>query len=250
MNLIYRFIASSVYASPVCWSSVYMRRYSCQASKRLAFDLSLYLVADRKSVPNEEDFFSKIGQAVKGGVTCIQLRDHDQTYETSLRTALRLKKMLSDTSVSLMINNRLDVALEASAEGVYLERKDICYSEARRLLGPDRVIGMPVYTMSGVLEAEQRDVDYLSIKIFPSKKTNPGDIQVWGIKGLQEAREKSRHRFVAIGGIDLDNLESVCRFLHLGDCKDGIAMVGDLWRADDPSAMAMRIRTIIEKVKK
>jgi thiamine-phosphate pyrophosphorylase len=234
-----KFLAECVIAS----SGIPKRRISHNSKGRLPFDLSLYLVADRQSVKDERQFFSNILESVKGGVSCVQLRDQKSDIPTTLKTAIQLKKILRDFRVPLMINtpHLIEVAQAVNAEGVYLEQK-FSHSEARRLLGQRMIIGIPVKTMDEVLTAEQSDeIDYISVKIFPSKRTNPGDEEVWGIEGLRKIRSLSQRRVVAIGGIHLENADSVFRALNF---DDGIAMAGDLLRGDDPCATAQKIQTL------
>lgn len=101
--------------------------------KRLSCNLSLYLVANRPSFQDEHLFFSKIQEAVKGGVSCVQLRDHRSDYPTSLKIASRLKKILNKVPLFINTLESIKLAQMIDAEGVYLE-EGISYSEARRIL--------------------------------------------------------------------------------------------------------------------
>ncbi len=212
-------------------------------------DLSLYLVADRKSVTSDEEFFSKVSRAVKGGVSCVQLRDHGRPTDAILKTARQLKHILAAEGVPLIINTRIDIALAVSAEGIYFEQyhKSFLHS-ARFALTPQTSIGIPVHVPEEVLVAEHLAVNYLSVKIFPSKRTNPEDNQVWGLEGLEKLRSLTDHRIVAIGGITLENLAQVCQRLRLKEdgTGDGVAMVGDLWRTDDTSEIAAKVRSVMQ----
>lgn len=210
-------------------------------SLRPYFDLTLYLVANRPSFEDENLFFSKISDAVQGGVTCVQLRDHQSDPYTILKTATHLRNILKGTPLFINTLEPFQITQAVNADGVYLE-EPFSYSKARSLLGPRAIIGVPVKTMEEVAAvAECREIDYLSVKIAPSKWTCPVNHQIWGLEGLQEVCAITPHRIVAIGGINLAWVESVYRELRFGD---GIAMAGGLMCERDPYNTAAKIQAI------
>ena len=216
--------------------------------KSRPLDLSLYLVTERTCVKDEKNFLYKAKQAIKGGVTCLQLRDRTEDLQASIKTARRLKKLIVDSGVPLIINDRVDVALAVGADGVHLGQKDFPVTEARKLLGKESIIGLTVETLDDVHAAENLDVDYLGVQLFPSRNTKPDSPLIWGLDGLKKIKEISKHRIVAIGGIDLENLETVSSVIDLGRNQDGVAMVGKLWRSKNPYVEAKRIRNYLEMV--
>ena len=225
--------------SPIFFNSY--RSFS-QTSLRSRFDLSLYLVTERKSVKNDADFYARIQKGVEGGVTCVQLRDENEDLRDTFRNAYRIKEMLESRGVPLIINNRVDVALAVKAHGVHLGQKDFPVEEARYLLGSRAIIGLTVDTLEDIRIAEELDIDYVGLHVLPSVSTKPFSRKIWGIDGLMEARLHSRHRFVAIGGVHLTTLETVYSELNGGEKGDGVAMVGELWRGKNPYEVAKKIR--------
>ncbi len=214
---------------------------SCSSTRRLSFDLSLYLVANRPSYPDEHLFFSKIMQAVAGGASCVQLRDHTNTLAFTIQTARRLKEMLGDIPLFINTCHSVDVAQEVNAAGVYLE-EPFSYHDARLALGNQAVIGIPVKTMQQVLAAEETSaIDYLSVKVSPSKKTCLDNDCVWGVDGLTRVREASSHRIVAIGGLTVANVLPVYRSLST---RDGVAMAGGLMDQMHPEVTARKILSL------
>lgn len=212
--------------------------------ERLHCNLSLYLVANRPSFQNEELFFSKIQEAVRGGVSCVQLRDHESDYPTSLMIALRLKEMLNRVPLFINTLDSIKLARTVGAEGVYLE-DGISHSEARSILGETAIIGVPVKTMDEVRAISKTTaVDYLSVKIFPSKRTCPRNDVLWGVEGFRKIRLLSPHRIVAIGGLNLNCVMDIYKDLR---CDDGIAMAGGLMAEDNPYLTAQKIQAIREK---
>ena len=213
--------------------------------ERLCCNLSLYLVANLPSFQDEHLFFSKIQEAVRGGVSCVQLRDHRSDYPTSLKIASRLKEMLSKVPLFINTIESIKVAQSIGAEGVYLE-EGISHYEARSILGEKAIIGVPIKTMNDVLTVGQTNaIDYLSVKVSPSKRTCPKNDVLWGLEGLRKIRLLSPQRIVAIGGLNLDCVESIYRNLR---SDDGVAMAGGLMAEDDPYLTAQKIQAIREKV--
>ncbi len=210
------------------------------------FHPSLYLVANRPSYSNQELFISKIIQAVQGGVSCVQLRDHQSDFESVLQLARSLKDRIS---VPLFLNTRhlFEVALAIDADGVYLE-EPYSYFEARKRLGPEKIIGIPVKTMDEVnLSSQMEGLDYLSVKVSASKKTCPKNDSLWGLEGLRKVRKTSPHRIVAIGGLNLECAEEIYRELNF---EDGIAMAGGIMDQHDPCDTAKKIRAVWQQAKR
>lgn len=199
-------------------------------------DWTLYLVTDRPLCggrPLEEVVMA----AVSGGVTAVQLREKLADTRVFVELARALKARLAPLGVPLLINDRVDVALAAGADGVHVGQSDMEYADVRRLLGPDAIIGLSVENMAHVRAADGLDgVDYLGIgPVFPTA-TKADAAPAIGLKGLAEARSLSGVPLVAIGGIDLSNAAEVMRA-----GVDGVAVVSAICAAKDPQAEATRL---------
>ena len=223
------------------------RHFSILHKRHYSIDLSLHLVTNRCYAKGDSHFIDKVMQAVHGGVTCVQYSDPHVNLHTKFKIALSLKEKLYASGVPLIINNHVDVALAVQADGVHLGQKDLGYGQARCLLGSRAIVGLTVDTWDDVLKAEELDVDYLGVQIFPSKHTKPTSVSIWGLEGLRKIRAISRHRIVAIGGINLDNLLHVYKELNINEQRDGVAMVGELWRTNDPKVAAERVKALFHK---
>ena len=223
------------------------RHFSVLHRSCFPIDLSLYLVTNRCYTKDDSHFIDKVLQTVHGGVTCVQYSDPYVDLHNQFKTALSLREKLRASGVPLIINNNVEVALAVQADGVHLGQKDLAYGHARRLIGSRAIIGLTVDTWDDVLKAEELDVDYLGVQIFPSKHTKPTSLSIWGLEGLRKIRAISKHRIVAIGGINLDNLLHVYKELNINEKSDGIAMVGELWRTSDPKMAAKRVMDLFHK---
>lgn len=203
-------------------------------------DYRLYLVTDRElslGRPIEDVVF----EAVRGGVTMVQLREKTLPTRPFVEFARRLKVMLTPLDIPLIINDRIDIALSSGADGVHIGQEDMSCLDARRLLGPEAIIGLSVENLEQAAEAEALDVDYLGVSpIFVTPTKSELETQ-WGLEGLQRLRHKSRKTLVAIGGIGSEDAAGV---LNAG--ADGLAVVSAICSAADPRAAAADLRRIIE----
>lgn len=199
----------------------------------------LYLVTDRDLClgrPIEEVVLA----AVRGGVSLVQLREKQATTRAFVAEAERLKRLLAAHGVPLIINDRIDVALAVGADGVHIGQEDMPYPLARRLLGPEAIIGLSVETEEQVREAEGYDVDYLGVSPILPTPTKTDTRGSWGLEGLARVRALSRHRLVAIGGLNASNAASAVRA-----GADSIAVVSAICSAPEPQAAAATLSRII-----
>ena len=186
------------------------------------FDLSLYLVTDQPLwVPS---------------ATMVQLRIKTGSTADFVREALAYKKLLAGRHIPLIINDRVDVALAVDAAGVHLGQSDMPYPMARKLLGKDKIIGLSVENLAQVEMANSHDVDYIGISPVFATPTKTDTATPFGLDGLREAVRLSRHRTVAIGGM---NLRTVKPVMETG--VEGIAVVSAITQADDPEQAASEL---------
>ena len=200
----------------------------------------LYLVTDRGLCGNRllEDVAH---QALVGGAACIQLREKDVSTRFFVEEARKMKNLTARFRVPLIINDRIDVALASEADGVHIGQDDMPYAEARKLIGPEAIIGLSVETWDDVVEAEELDVNYLGVSpIFetPTKTDMKGN---WGLEGLARIKAYSRHPLVAIGGLNASNAKEAV--MAGADC---IAVVSAICAASDPLLASREINDIIQ----
>ena len=195
----------------------------------------LYLVTDR-AIIGDRALTDVVAAAVDGGAQTVQLREKGASTRTFVELAGVLQALLAPHGVPLIINDRVDVALASGASGVHLGQDDMAYSDARRLLGPDAVIGLSVETMDDVMRAEQFDVDYLGVSPIFATPTKTDTRGAWGIDGLAAVRRRSRHHLVAIGGLHAGNVSDVT-----AAGADTVAVVSAVCAAPDPRAAAAEL---------
>ena len=192
--------------------------------------LRLYLVTDRPLCLGRELEWI-VSEAVKGGVTMVQLREKDADTRDFVALGLRLKELLTPLGVPLIINDRIDVALAVDADGVHIGQSDMPYEIARRLLGPGKIIGLSVENIDEVIRANALDVDYIAVSPVYGTPTKTDTAEPFGLEGLRRAVELTRHPVVAIGGM---NERTAADVFAAG--ADGIAVVSAICSAPDPAA--------------
>jgi len=202
---------------------------------------SLYLVTDRE-LTQGRPLMEVVESAVEGGVTVVQLREKKLGGRLFLAQARRLKERLAPRGIPLIINDRIDIALAADADGVHLGQEDLPLGVARRLLGPDRLIGISAHTAEEIGAAAAGGADYVGVgPVFPTA-TKTDTREVLGVEGLRRLREGTDLPLVGIGGIGLEQARAV---IEAG--ADGVAVVSALVGASDPTQAARELWTQIQK---
>jgi thiamine-phosphate pyrophosphorylase len=206
---------------------------------RRRFAPDLYLITDRRLCAGL-GLERVVGEAVAGGVTMVQLRDDLTASFELVALARRLKTLLEPRGVPLIVNNRIDVALAAAADGLHVGQADTAPVRARQELGHEAILGLSI-THPGQLEAVDATlVDYLGVgPIFPTA-TKADAAPALGQTGLAVCRSRTALPIVAIGGLDHGNARAI---MCAG--ADGIAVVSAICGAADPRAAASSLAAII-----
>ncbi len=206
-------------------------------------DLSVYLVTDRPLCggrPLEE----VVAAAVRGGCGLVQLREKHASTGEFVALARRLKLVLDPLGVPLLINDRVDVALAVDAAGAHVGQSDMPWEDARRLLGPDKILGLTIDTMDELREAQPFDVDYLGVGPVFATNTKSDPAPTWGLEVFKQACTAGKHPVVGIGGIDASNAEQVIR------CgAQGVSVVSAICAAASPDQAAAELLAAVQRGK-
>ncbi|MGI6030572.1 MAG: thiamine phosphate synthase [Eubacteriales bacterium] len=202
--------------------------------------MKVYLVTDRTWL-NGRTLEEVVEEALKGGATCVQLREKHTSHEEFLQLALQLKKLTARYQVPLLINDDVEIALEADADGVHIGQSDMKLAEARAKLGADKIIGVTCNRVELALEAQKNGADYLGVgAVFGSSTkldAKPLDHQV-----LQDICEAVSIPVVAIGGISLDNVSQL-----QGRGMDGVAVISGILAQPDIEAATASFRQVTDQ---
>ncbi len=203
-------------------------------------DYRVYLVTDRELCLGRslEDV---VLAAVRGGTGAVQLREKQASGREFLALARALVAALQPRGIPLIINDRADIALASGAAGLHVGQSDLPPEDARRLMGPDAIVGLSVETREELLAAESLDIDYVGVSPIFATPTKTDTHEPWGLDGLRWAREHSPLTLVAIGGIHKDNAaEVVAAGAH------SLAVVSELCSAPDPEKAARNLLFVFE----
>lgn len=195
-------------------------------------DLRLYLVTDRMSAAGR-NVKEVVAKALQGGVTMIQIREKEASARDIITLAVAVKQMAAPYGVPVIINDRVDIAVAAGADGVHLGRSDVPCGVARSILGRDKIIGLSVENFGQVFIANGLDVDYIGASPVFLTPTKTDTSIPFGLDGLSEVVDISSHPVVAIGGINLVTAPKV-----IGCGVDGLAVVSAIMGADNPQSAA------------
>ena len=200
----------------------------------------IYLVTDQKACLGRP-LDSIVSDAVRAGVSCVQLREKNADTRMFLDQAFRLRAILKPAGIPLIINDRIDIAMASGADGVHIGQRDMPYKKARKLLGYDSIIGLSVETWEDVESAQDMDVDYLGVSpVFPTI-TKTDTKSPWGLEGLKKIRYYSRHPLVGIGCLNASNAGQA---IKAG--ADSIAVVSAICSADNPFDAARQLVSIFD----
>jgi thiamine-phosphate pyrophosphorylase len=202
--------------------------------QELLSKVQLYVIADKK-ICGERNIEEVVLQAIDGGAQMIQYRDKDSDDDKFFNLASKLGTICRARNVPFIINDRVEIALKLDADGVHLGQEDMQMKEAREIIGNEKIIGKSAETIQQAKMAEEEGADYVGVgPIFHtlSKKIeNP-----IGLNIIREAKESLKIPFFLIGGINLNNLDSV---IQAGGKR--IAVISVLVLSDDVKLSAMKL---------
>lgn len=212
-------------------------------NKKKQLDTTLYLVTD-SSYHTEETFLRTVEEALKGGVTLVQLREKERSARDYLRLARRVKELTDRYQVPLLIDDRVDVAAAADAAGVHVGQSDIPAAEVRKILGPDKIVGATAKTVEQAVEAYQQGADYLGVgAIYPT--TTKVKTVLTKVSTLEEICRAVPIPVNAIGGLNAGNMD-ILAGTHIA----GICVVSAIMKAEAPGKAAAELKEKIMQLLK
>ena len=203
--------------------------------------LKLYLVTNRYQ-DSLENFLEKVETACRSGVTIIQLREKNLTTNQYYQLAKQVKEITDAYQVPLIIDDRLDVCLAVDAAGLHIGDDELPVSVARKVLGPEKILGVTAKTVNRALEAETLGADYLGTgAIFPTTTKENAPITL--ISTLKTICQTVAIPVVAIGGLTSENIDQLA-----ATGIAGVAVVRDLMQAKDIEAKAQAFLTKLDDI--
>lgn len=203
------------------------------------FNSSLYFITDSSGY-SEEEFLFRVEEALKGGITLMQLREKEKSTREYIDLAKKVHKITLKYNIPLIIDDRIDVALVTDAEGVHLGQTDMPVHIARKLIGENKIIGATAKTVAQAKEAYEQGADYLGVgAIFPT--TTKVKTILTSTDTLNEICKSVSIPVNAIGGLNKDNIK-----ILKGIPISGICVVSAIMKSEKPEKSALEL---IEKMK-
>ena len=201
----------------------------------------LYAVTDRAWV-GKQSLYEQVESALKGGATCVQLREKELDDETFLKEALEISALCKRYEVLFFINDNVEIAIKCHADGVHVGQDDMEAAKVRRKVGEQMLIGVSVHTVEEALEAVKNGADCLGVGAMFSTSTKT-DVNVLPKETLCDICEAVDVPVVAIGGIGKSNISQLT-----GTGVDGVALVSAIFAADDIEKECRLLRKLSEEM--
>ncbi len=203
--------------------------------------MRLYAVTDR-AWTGRQTLLEQVEDALKGGATCVQLREKELDEEHFLQEAIAMKALCHQYGVPFIINDNVDIAIQCGADGVHVGQSDMEASAVREKIGPDMIIGVSAQTIEAALAAQAAGADYLGVgAVFPtSTKLDAAEVPHSRLKEICEA---VRIPVTAIGGISEKNIMELA-----GSGVDGVALVSAIFSAENIEDECRKLRVLSERM--
>lgn len=198
----------------------------------MRFDLSLYLVTDAQ-LCKAAGLERTVIEAVKGGVSFVQLRDKHASDTDMIEQAKRLKAALAGSGVPLVINDRLNVALQSGADGLHVGQSDTAVQEARTAMGPEAIIGLSINTLEQLHAAPVALLDYVGLGPVFATQSKQDHAKPLGFEGLAQLATACTLPSVAIGGLKAEHAQQV-----VAAGANGLAVISAICGQPDPCQAA------------
>lgn len=201
----------------------------------------LYAVTDRAWV-GRQSLYEQVESAIKGGVTCVQLREKELNDEDFLAEAIEISALCRKHKVPFFINDNVEVAIKCNADGIHVGQEDMAAAQVRSRVGDDMMIGVSVHSVEEALDAVKNGADCLGVGAIFSTSTKT-DVDVLPRDVLCDICNAVDIPVVAIGGIGKGNISQLA-----GTGVDGVALVSAIFGADDIENECRILRRLSEEM--
>lgn len=203
--------------------------------------MMLYAVTDRTWV-GKQTLYEQVEAAIRGGATCIQLREKELGEEAFLEEAKELAALCRRYNIPFFINDNVEIAVKCNADGIHVGQEDMDVSEVRRRVGENMMIGVSVHSVEEALEAVQNGADCLGTGAVFSTATKR-DVSLLPLETIRDICNAVEVPVVAIGGINKNNIMELS-----GSCVDGVALVSAIFAAENIEEECRQLRKLSEEM--
>ena len=202
-------------------------------------NMLLYAVTDR-AWTGRQSLLEQVECALKGGATCVQLREKELDEAAFLEEAIQMKQLCARYSVPFIVNDNVEIAIQCGADGIHVGQTDMEAGHVRQMVGDKMMIGVSARTVEEALAAQAAGADYLGVGAMFSTSTKL-DAHVLGYQTLKDICTAVRIPVTAIGGINEENMMRLS-----GSGVDGVALVSAIFAAEDIEAACRRLKAMSE----
>ena len=201
----------------------------------------LYAVTDR-AWTGKQTLYEQVEAALKGGVTCVQLREKELDETAFLQEAKELCALCRRYGVPFLVNDNVEIAIACGADGIHVGQEDLAAGEVRRRVGENMILGVSVHTVEEARQAVRDGADYLGLgAVFPTNTKT--DVEQMPNETLRAICEAVDVPIVAIGGINRGNILKLA-----GSGVDGVALVSAIFSAEDIEGTCRELRAMSEEM--
>lgn len=201
----------------------------------------LYAVTDR-AWTGKQTLYEQVEAALKGGVTCVQLREKELDETAFLQEAKELCALCRRYGVPFLVNDNVEIAIACGADGIHVGQEDLAAGEVRRRVGENMILGVSVHTVEEACQAVRDGADYLGLgAVFPTNTKT--DVEQMSNETLRAICDAVDVPIVAIGGINRGNILRLA-----GSGVDGVALVSAIFSAEDIEGTCRELRALSEKM--
>lgn len=201
----------------------------------------LYAVTDRAWI-GKQNLYEQVESALKGGATCVQIREKNLDEELFLEEAIKIKSLCKKYGIPFLVNDNVDIAIKCEADGVHVGQEDTAVSKVRKLVGDKMIIGVSVQNINEALESIKNGADYLGVGAMFSTSTKL-DANVIPFENLKSICNAVNIPVVAIGGIGKNNIMKLA-----GSGADGVALVSAIFGAKNIEEECRELRRLSEQM--
>ena len=201
----------------------------------------LYAVTDRMWT-GKQTLMEQVEDALKGGATCVQLREKELDEDAFLQEALEMKALCEKYHVPFFVNDNVEIAVKCKADGIHVGQSDMATAKVRQTVGEDMMIGVSVHSVEEALEAVRNGADCLGVGAMFSTSTK-ANADVLTKEVLKEICDAVDIPVVAIGGISKNNMADL-----KGTGVDGVALVSAIFAAEDIEEECRILRQMAEEM--
>lgn len=202
-------------------------------------NMLLYAVTDR-AWTGRQSLLEQVECALKGGATCVQLREKELDEAAFLEEAIQMKQLCARYGVPFIVNDNVEIAIQCGADGIHVGQTDMEAGHVRQMVGDKMMIGVSARTVEEALAAQAAGADYLGVGAMFSTSTKL-DAHVLGYQTLKDICTAVRIPVTAIGGINEENMMRLS-----GSSVDGVALVSAIFAAEDIEAACRRLKAMSE----